>query len=338
MGLLDNLERRIERAVRKPFSGRGGNLQPVELASALRNATDRAIVSRKDRSIAPNDATFRFGSGAYEKAKEWGTQLAEELCDVLIRHARNQGYTLPADVEVKFVRDPELGENEFEVDTDFTDNEGNPLPYGEHRHREARDHRPEEGAARDSADAGDLASDPPAAPEHAPSNAASNTPSAASAEAPAADRSSAQDGFEEGYADTGLSAAAPAYDEPQEPEYQGILTVAGQRYAIEGESVVIGRSSSADISVEDDGVSRRHIEIIAEDGRYWVRDLGSTNGTHLNGFPLEREEELTDGSVLSLAGTRVSFRLQERPPRSTHQRGARFEPDYPDQDRRGART
>lgn len=328
MGLLDNLERRIERAVRKPFSGRGGNLQPVELASALRNAADRAIVTRKDRSIAPNDATFRFGSGSYEKAREWGTQLAEELCDVLIRHARNQGYTLPADVEVKFVRDPELRENEFEVDTDFTDNEGNPLPYGEHRHRDGREHRAD-GSHGDPALAEDL-SETPAAPAHAPSAAGAGAHSGTAGELHSADGSSPRDGFEEGFADTAVSAAAPAYEEPAEPEFQGILTVAGQRYAIEGESVVIGRSSSADISVDDEGVSRRHIEILAEDGRYWVRDLGSTNGTHLNGFPLEREEELTDGSVLSLAGTRVSFRLQERAPQPSHQRGARFEPDYAD--------
>lgn len=303
MGLLDNLERKIEKAVRKPFAGRGGDLQPVELASALRNAADREIVTRQERSIAPNEITFRFGTAVYAKAREWGSPLAEELCDVLIRHARTQGYTLPADVQVRFMKDADLDEGEFVVDTEFTDAQGNPLPYGEHRHSHQAAHQPakqQRVAPQRGVDETQLPPQP-------------STPPSTSQPA---DES------------LGLyQAAAPVYDEPEEPEFQGILTVAGQRYAIEGPSVVIGRSSAADIPVQDDGVSRRHLEIVFRDGTYWVRDLGSTNGTYLNGFPLNGLQELTDGSVLVLSGTRITFRLAERPPRPSNRRGSRFEPD-----------
>ncbi|MBX3259881.1 MAG: GGDEF domain-containing protein [Labilithrix sp.] len=55
---------------------------------------------------------------------------------------------------------------------------------------------------------------------------------------------------------------------------------AGQVYALDGTEHVIGRGTEADIWVEDGGVSRRHARITCRsDGRYFVEDLGSTNGT-----------------------------------------------------------
>ncbi len=273
MGLLDKFERRLEKAVRKPFGGRGGDLQPVELASALRNSVDRSIVLRGERSIAPNDAAFRFGEASYEKAYEWGSPLAEELCDVIIRHARTQGYTLPADVTVKFVKDPSLPEHEFEVDTAFSDADGQALHLSE------------------GADS----------PAHAPQDAAPQ------------------------------ASAARWIDEPEpEPDLMGVLTVEGQRYAIEGSSVVIGRSSSADIAVADSGVSRRHVEILNRGGVFTVRDLGSTNGSFLNGTALDGEYELTDGSLITMSQTRISFRLIERPHDPRPSSPSRFEPDSPE--------
>jgi pSer/pThr/pTyr-binding forkhead associated (FHA) protein len=311
MGLLDKFERRIEKAVRKPFSGRGGDLQPVELASALRNSVDRNIVFRKDRSIAPNDAAFRFGTAAYEKAYEWGSPLAEELCDVLIRHARSQGYTLPADVKVKFIRDASLPEHEFEVQTFFTDDDGRELPYAQDAARAATP--PEEPESSEPAQTPAAAA--PAAPAQAPTPGGASAPDSLNSTAPLRSR-----------------AARPLDPEPEpEPEFMGVLAVNGQRYAIEGQSVIIGRSSAADIAVPDNGVSRRHVEILNRGGSFSVRDLGSTNGTFLNGFPLETETPLTDGSLLTLSQTRITFRLveQPRPARPAPQR-SRFEPDSPE--------
>lgn len=57
---------------------------------------------------------------------------------------------------------------------------------------------------------------------------------------------------------------------------------AGQVFALDGTDHVIGRGTEADVWVEDGGVSRRHARITCRsDGRYFVEDLGSTNGTFL---------------------------------------------------------
>jgi two-component system cell cycle response regulator len=57
---------------------------------------------------------------------------------------------------------------------------------------------------------------------------------------------------------------------------------AGQVFALDGTDHVIGRGTEADLWVEDGGVSRRHARISCRaDGRYFVEDLGSTNGTFI---------------------------------------------------------
>ena len=68
----------------------------------------------------------------------------------------------------------------------------------------------------------------------------------------------------------------------------------------------IGRGSDVDIRVDDPGVSRHHAEILL--GRETVlRDLGSTNGTYVDGVQVG-EVVLRDGAVVQLGGTRLTFR------------------------------
>ena len=57
---------------------------------------------------------------------------------------------------------------------------------------------------------------------------------------------------------------------------------AGQVFALDGTEHVLGRGTEADLWLEDGGVSRRHARVTCRsDGRYFVQDLGSTNGTFL---------------------------------------------------------
>ena len=68
----------------------------------------------------------------------------------------------------------------------------------------------------------------------------------------------------------------------------------------------IGRGSDVEIRVDDPGVSRHHAEILL--GREVVlRDLGSTNGTYVDGVQVG-EVVLTDGATVQLGGTRLTFR------------------------------
>jgi pSer/pThr/pTyr-binding forkhead associated (FHA) protein len=57
----------------------------------------------------------------------------------------------------------------------------------------------------------------------------------------------------------------------------------GLEFPLDAESFVAGRSTEADLVLADDAVSRKHARFFAKRGRVWVRDLGSRNGTHVNG-------------------------------------------------------
>ena len=108
MGLLDKVERGIEKAVRGVFStGSKAQVEPVEIASRLRREVDhKAITIAAGRTLAPNVFDVQLSDDDFKRAQEWGTPLAEELCDVVINHVRSQGYTLQGSVRISFRRDP----------------------------------------------------------------------------------------------------------------------------------------------------------------------------------------------------------------------------------------
>lgn len=65
----------------------------------------------------------------------------------------------------------------------------------------------------------------------------------------------------------------------------------------------------------DPQVSRTHAEICAEDHRWILRDLGSTNGTSCNGAPVESTREVHDGDILRVGDTTILVRLEASPRR-----------------------
>jgi DNA-binding NtrC family response regulator len=81
---------------------------------------------------------------------------------------------------------------------------------------------------------------------------------------------------------------------------------AGRRHEVQGE-VFIGRSPSCTISLEDAKVSRRHVRLAIEDGQAKVSDLGSRNGTQVNGEKLETELVLLPGDRLQVGDSTILF-------------------------------
>jgi hypothetical protein len=70
----------------------------------------------------------------------------------------------------------------------------------------------------------------------------------------------------------------------------------------------IGRLAGSDVFVDDPRVSRRHAEILIEEGRATVFDLGSTNGTFVNGAKIGRPTDLNPGDVVTVGTTDLSVR------------------------------
>ena len=87
-----------------------------------------------------------------------------------------------------------------------------------------------------------------------------------------------------------------------------VLEINGKRHAITRSRTVIGRGSDADITVDDSSISRKHVEILWDGARGQVNDLGSTNGSELNGQKVSKAPLPTD-SVISIGRTRIVFRV-----------------------------
>ncbi|MDI9391224.1 MAG: FHA domain-containing protein, partial [Synergistota bacterium] len=87
---------------------------------------------------------------------------------------------------------------------------------------------------------------------------------------------------------------------------------ASKDYDIEvSPAVTIGRLSrdNAVVIKGDAGVSGRHCEIFLEDGRLYVRDLNSTNGTFVNGIAIKKPQPLDDSDTLLLGRTELRVSL-----------------------------
>jgi hypothetical protein len=101
---------------------------------------------------------------------------------------------------------------------------------------------------------------------------------------------------------------------PQQPQAAGprsrlLLNDPNGTHVIPLEStlVAIGRGLNNDVILEDSRVSRHHAQLRYRSRRFWVTDLGSTNGTYVNGEPVQ-EQALRDGDVISLGGLELTFR------------------------------
>ncbi len=103
-------------------------------------------------------------------------------------------------------------------------------------------------------------------------------------------------------------APAPVDDAPPPPAEPEVvtLTVDGRKQEVTAPRLVLGRSRACDVYVADLNVSRRHAELQQEGATYWIVDLGSTNGTAVNGKRIERER-LRDGDRITLGSTEIVF-------------------------------
>ncbi len=83
----------------------------------------------------------------------------------------------------------------------------------------------------------------------------------------------------------------------------------GQRIEIPpGMSVIIGRSAECQFQINDDSVSRRHAQVVNEgNGTFLVKDLGSTNGTHVNDRPIGQARTLKNGDRLRVGTVLLKF-------------------------------
>ena len=95
-----------------------------------------------------------------------------------------------------------------------------------------------------------------------------------------------------------------------------------ERFPLANERVTIGRSRDSDIFLPDQWLSRHHAEILKKDANFFLHDLGSKNGTLLNGEPVHGDRRLRHGDVITLGEHVLTFSIEEadedsQPPEGT---------------------
>jgi pSer/pThr/pTyr-binding forkhead associated (FHA) protein len=102
--------------------------------------------------------------------------------------------------------------------------------------------------------------------------------------------------------------AAPAYAEPPRAADAWLIVERGgglepgTRFDLIG-GLSLGRSKDADVQIEDRYASGLHARVFSREGRFFVEDMNSTNGTLLNGATLQGEAELIDGDTIQIGDT-----------------------------------
>ena len=274
MGVFDRVEQRLERAVHGVFAKAfKSEVQPVEIASAIRRAMDdRSTTIGHGRTFVPNLFTIELAPADFERLTGFSDMLTDELVASAQEHAESQRYQPGGPIQVGFLSKEDLETGVFRV-------------------------RP--ATAKGTVEGSSPAPARPASPV-----VAAGGMSPAGTAVPPAPPSPVLRHEPVGGART-----------HSHPAQRPWLDVDGDHYPLLAAITILGRDNSADVILDDPGISRQHTEIrVTSDGPHLIaniRDLGSTNGTFVNGERIT-SQRLSDGDRLNVGRTSMIFRAERR--------------------------
>jgi hypothetical protein len=279
---MQSFERALENMVASVFSRSRSTIRPVELGRRmLREMDDHRSVDVKGRRIVPNHFTFHLSPRDHAGFADIDHALREELCTAAIEYAQDENYHFVGPVSVALVVDPALKPGRI-------------------------------GIASQLSEDIDPGAEPPAAAKAQPAQPAA---------APAAPSTGQPDQRLPPLVIPSVVQAEPAgvVIDPvsTQPATQATPTVpgrptghlllpSGERVLVGAGVVSIGRLPECTITLTDPNVSRRHAEVRPGD-QINIVDLGSTNGTKVNGLRITGDRALVDGDIVSLGSTHLRF-------------------------------
>jgi FhaA, N-terminal domain/FHA domain len=288
VSLAQRFERRLEGLVGGAFARVfKGQVEPVEIGSALqREAADKRNVMGNGRVMSPNRYRVTLSPSDHERLAPWENQLTNSLAELVQEYLDENRWETIGDVEVYLARDDQLHTGVFGVASRMESNApprrrphdslSLPIvpgaPLGEYPQQESYAPPP-------------MPAPPAPAPQMAPAGAPSGP-------APGGDQ----------------PGPPPAYEQPRGGAGTAMLIVdqTNRRFDLRQGSNIIGRGTDSDLQLLDQGISRRHLDI-QFDGHYATAyDLGSTNGTTVNGHEIS-SQVLRHGDVLRVGHTRIVF-------------------------------
>ncbi|MGW3727900.1 FhaA domain-containing protein [Streptomyces sp. NPDC000851] len=286
MGVLKKFEQRLEGLVNGTFAKVfKSEVQPVEIAGALQRECDNnATIWNRDRTVVPNDFIVELSAPDFERLSPYSGQLGDELAGMVRDYAKQQRYTFMGPIKVHLEKADDLDTGLYRVRS---------RTLASSSSQEAPNRGPAAGGARPGG-YGYPQPGSPAQPAGAPPMPAAPPP--------------------------GARPGGYGYPQPTQPAAQrpgaapGARTrywieINGTRHQISRPTLVMGRSTEADVRIDDPGVSRRHCEIRTGTPST-IQDLGSTNGIVVDGQHTTRAT-LRDGSRIVVGSTTVIYRQAE---------------------------
>ncbi|MET8943258.1 DUF3662 and FHA domain-containing protein [Streptomyces sp. NPDC004542] len=284
MGVLKKFEQRLEGLVNGTFAKVfKSEVQPVEIAGALQRECDNnATIWNRDRTVVPNDFIVELSAPDFERLSPYSGQLGDELAGMVRDYAKQQRYTFMGPIKVNLEKADDLDTGLYRV-----------------RSRTLASSSSQQGPSAP-------ASAPPAGRPGPAAPGGYGYPPAPAPPMPAAPPPGARPG--------GYGYPQPATQRPAAAPMSGGRTrywieINGTRHQISRATLVLGRSTEADVRIDDPGVSRRHCEIRTGTPST-IQDLGSTNGIVVDGQHTTRAT-LRDGSRIVVGSTTIIYRQAE---------------------------
>jgi FhaA, N-terminal domain/FHA domain len=312
VSLAQRFERRLEGLVGGAFARVfKGQVEPVEIGAALqREAADKRNVMGNGQILAPNRYRVTLSSSDHERLIPWDVQLTSSLAELVQEYLDENRWSTIGDIEVYLACDDQLHTGVFGVASRME-------PKAPPRRR------PHDSMSLPSV---------PGAPvgqyanqySPGPSAYASPSPSPYSPAPVAPAPMPAPVPVPQPVSQPAASFPAPAQPAPQyqpvapaspssPPGVPGIrrppsvvVDQTNQRFELRVGSNVVGRGTDADLQLLDQGISRRHLDIQYDGNFATAYDLGSTNGTSVNGHEVG-SQMLRHGDVLRVGHTRLVF-------------------------------
>ncbi|CAL9298547.1 MULTISPECIES: DUF3662 and FHA domain-containing protein [unclassified Streptomyces] len=286
MGVLKRFEQRLEGLVNGTFAKVfKSEVQPVEIAGALQRECDNnATIWNRERTVVPNDFIVELSAPDFERLSPYSGQLGDELAGLVRDYAKQQRYTFMGPIKVHLEKADDLDTGLYRVrsrtlassSSQSAQPVDSPHPAG-----------PPPGAGGRPGGYGY----PPAGVPPMPAAPPPGGPGAARP-GPAAHRP------------PGASGHLPGAG-----QVRRWIEINGTRHQISRPTLVLGRSTDADVRIDDPGVSRRHCEIRTGTPST-IQDLGSTNGIVVDGQHTTRAT-LRDGSRILVGSTTIVYRQAE---------------------------
>lgn len=246
------------------------SIRPIHIGRRLIREIDSGRATGPDGTkTSPNQFTVVLGESDRQALGDLEKALIGELVDAAKQYADDEGFVLSGEVSVSIVTDTSLKPGKFEVRAEFKADGGLSSVGGS-----------------EAASIPNVPASVAVPPVVTPPTVA--TPSIPPVPVPAA--------------------APPA------PEKKAVLVLGdGTKVAVKPGVLSIGRSAESSVPLNDTNVSRRHAEIRSrgEGARieWYLVDVGSTNGTMLNGVKISGEQKLKNGDALMFGGTAARFEV-----------------------------